>query len=153
MLAIVVAIFAIFLIYLYYNPSPNPGWGGNIGTACVAYSGFLCSNPYLSIITGNLTIAIGENVGSNWNNVYFAFVPQGTKINNGIPNVSFAQPNAVYINNMNSSTTTTVNLAVAKPNTLTKDQRVIGSVWAKYTINGTTQISYAQIATINIKAS
>lgn len=151
-----IAVIVIVIIILYsistygYYSTPPP-----IGTACVPQSGFLCKYSILNNITGDLTLTLGQNTGKNWNNVYLIFVPYNTQVNSsGVPQVSFVMPNTTYLASMISSRAiATINLIVAKPNSLTMGQGVTGTIWAKYMVNGSTNYSYSEIAALNIKAS
>ena len=148
-LPIIIIIFAIIIYFSQSSVYPSYGEYGQ----CIAASGFSCSNLVLNFTTGNIVGTLGQNTGTNWNNIYFVFVQMRTLTSSETPNVSFSQPNAAYISNMATGTNATVNLIVARPGILTKNQEVTGTIWARYTVNGTNQTSYVQMVTVNIKAS
>ncbi len=142
--------------------------GSNLlGSACVASSGYLCQSPVYSHANGEILATLGQNTGTNWATANFVFVPQGTPTSGGLPStlasaggVTF-NGNTLYSTNgegITSGQTVQLWLPVNGVSSSTANGFVnvgipaTGSIWAQYTTSsGVTQ--YAQIATINIKAS
>ncbi|MGI0100829.1 MAG: hypothetical protein ACREBH_03905 [Candidatus Micrarchaeaceae archaeon] len=139
-----------------------------LGNACVASSGFLCQNPIYSHATSNIVVSLGQNTGTTWDTAFFVFVPQGTPVSSGIPQLAGNVPidwssvngPPVYgitqglVSGQTQTVTLPVNsLGIGYGNTITVGTSATGAIWAEYTtsVSGTKQ--YAQIATINIKAS
>jgi hypothetical protein len=138
-----------------------------LGTACIASSGYLCSNPSYGHGTlgttgwpaGNIIVTVGQNTGTQWATANFVFVPDGTPLtSSGVPNTVFtgSPANTVYNSiGLISGQQVTISLPVSNLNaasTVSVGTPATGSIWAYYTTSaGVGQ--YAQIATLNIKAS
>ncbi|MGD0728923.1 MAG: hypothetical protein ABR981_02505 [Candidatus Micrarchaeaceae archaeon] len=147
-------LFIVTIAILLFAPSPPE----TLGTGCVGQSGYLCQNPMYYGQTGGITVTVGQDTGSNWTGADFVFVPQGTPTGaGGLPSISFN----TYPANTSYSTTgirTGQPVSVSLPvNGVTPPVKagtaVTGVVWAEYEIIGSSTPYYAQIATINIKAS
>jgi len=63
------------------------------GTACIAQSGFYCSNPVLST-TGTLNITVGQATGTTFTNTYVYFVPSGTTFSSSDPSADIGTLNS-----------------------------------------------------------
>ncbi len=142
--------------------------GSNLlGNACIAQTGFLCQSPqYVHGIlgttpeAGNIVVILGQNTGNNWATANFVFVPQGTSVTAGVPDVSFTTtPANTEYNSLGLTSGQQVTLVLPN-NALTPGETVTagssaatGAIWAQYTIAGSTTGQYAEVATINIKAS
>lgn len=120
-------------------------------TQCQTNSIFYCLYPVYSSATGNLSVETGQNTGANWTNVYIVFVPQGTQINNGIPNVSFASPHAVYLAHVYSGFGYDVTLPISSQRT-SVGTKMSGGIWAKYMVSSNSTQHYIQITTITMQA-
>jgi hypothetical protein len=118
---------------------------------CYADEEFYCGNIEYSSTTGNLTLELGQGIGTNWTNVYIAFVPKGAEVNNGVPNVSFNQPNAFYIGYMHTGFGYDVTLPVSAPQT-SVGTKMSGSIWMKYTPAGGDIEKYLDITPISMEA-
>ncbi len=123
----------------------------NPPTQCYTNTLFYCLYPVYSSTTGNLSVETGQDTGANWTNVYFAFVPQGTQVNNGIPDVSFASPHAVYLSNVYSGFGYNINLPISSQGT-SVGTKMSGGIWAKYMVSGNSTQQYLQITTITMQA-
>jgi hypothetical protein len=141
-----------------------------LGTACIASSGYLCSNPSYGHGTlgttpwpaGNIIVTVGQNTGTSWATANFVFVPDGTALTaSGVPNINFNGVAPTPANTMYSATglisgeQVTISLPVntlASGSTVSVGTPATGSIWALYTTSGGTA-QYVQIATLNIKAS
>ena len=145
--------------------------GSNLlGSACIASSGYFCQNPIYSHSNGEIFVTLGQNTGTNWASANFVFVPEGTSSTSGLPS-TLGSAASVTLNgndiyggggsvgtgvtsgqtvqlwlpvNGVSTSTSTGSSSVGVPPT--------GAIWAQYTTS-TGVVQYAQISTINIKAS
>jgi hypothetical protein len=149
--------------------------GQNIlGTACIASSGYYCQNPTYfhgtlaasPATAGNILVTVGQNTGQTWTTANFVFVPAGTPSTAGVPDISFngipsgaPQPaNTAYaLTGLISGQQVKVylpNNALVGPATVTLGTSASGAIWAQYTTAGPGSTAlYAQVATLNIKAS
>ena len=134
--------------------------GGTGVTACVAGSGFLCSGVTYSHTTGNVVATIGQSTGSNWVSAAFAYAPQGSTTNNGIPSVTWNTSRG-----LTSGSSISTAFAVAAPGSV--GATTGGAIWACY-VTGTSGVlanavtcnslannaivQYAQIATLTAKS-
>ena len=137
-----------------------------LGNACIASSGYYCQNPqYLhgtlgTGAAGNLIVTVGQNTGVNWATANFVFVPQGTATNGGVPTISFTSTPANTFNAVNglvSGQTVSIylpnNAITTAGATVTVGTAAQGAIWAYYTTATSSVPQYAQVASINIKAS
>ena len=165
MLIIAVVLGALFSLGVF---------NGSLSSACVAQSGYLCQSPLYSHTTGIITIPqLGQNTGTTWASANFVYVPQslsGTTA--GIP--TLMSPQAAVAANGNIiyglgtiqllsgqevaislpvNTVSTNSLAhLATP--LTIGTSTSGAIWVEYTTSANpTTFQYAEIATLNLKAS
>jgi hypothetical protein len=138
---------------------------GILGTACVAGSGYLCQSPVFSHSTGVILVNIGQSTGTSWTAANFMFVPQGQAVSSGLPvtlgpaGFTGSLGNTIYSSSGFASgqvaaVTLPVNALVIGTPPIAVGTSVTGAIWAQYVTAGapTTQ-QYAQIATINIKAT
>ncbi len=146
-----------------------------LGNACIASSGFLCQSPVYNHANDLITVQIGQNTGTSWTSANFVFIPQGTPSASGIPAligttntfgtnaVAPAAP-ASIVGAMISGQTQSIGLPVnalgtgwggtTNPaNTITVGQAATGAIWVAYQTSATGPLQYAQVASINIKAS
>ncbi|MGD0728599.1 MAG: hypothetical protein ABR981_00805 [Candidatus Micrarchaeaceae archaeon] len=139
-LAVILIAIVAFLILPEHCLQTSTG-----GNPCITQSGFLCQNPTFNPNTGNISVVMGQNIGTNWTNVYMVFVPVNfTNTTNGVPNVSFTPPNAVYLPRLNSGTVTpNLTFHITAPNTCSYEA---GTIWASYTVDGVNQ--YYQMASM-----
>ena len=154
-----IVIIAIIIVYIVSNTKINYGWGGLLPVACTASPTYSCQSPIYYHQTGNITIELGQNTGTNWTSVSFVFVNQGTRVNlsTGIPVISFTSypANTSYSSiGLSSGNRAHVSLPVlgVTPPVLVGSS-LSGTIWARYIILGNTSPQYVQIATLNIKAS
>ncbi len=141
-----------------------------LGNACIASSGFLCSNPVYfhgtlapAATAGNILVTVGQNTGTAWSTVNVVFVPQGTAlgVGTGLPNVNFVGSNVVtglanvILGGLVSGQQQTITLPVSGlTGTVAVGTAATGAIWAQYTTSTTgSSPQYVQLATINIKAS
>ncbi len=120
--------------------------GSTLPTACVAQSGFICSNP--SFVGANIIVTVGQSSGQNYGSTTLAFINstnlhlvQGTS-------PSFPSGTSVVLTSMTSGSTYTENVPIgyAAP---TAGTGISGELWISYTLSGTTQ--YQELATITAK--
>jgi len=137
------------------------------GNACVAASGYYCQNPLYSHATpGNIVTTIGQSTGATWYSANFIFVPQsnsGTSASTGLPYLLTAANIVTFgSGNVPLSSGAQSGISLGVPNTagtsalgaVSVGTPATGTVWAVYyttTQAGTPQ--YAQIATVNLKAT
>jgi len=140
--------------------------GSNLlGSACVAGSGYLCQAPIYSHSDSYIGVTVGQNTGTSWTSANFLFVPSGTSTTSGVPNVigSGAAWNIVPPANDLAPLTTGQSLQIwlgvnslgtGFGNTITVGTPAKGAIWAVYTTaSNPSTLQYAQIASINVKAS
>ncbi len=140
--------------------------GANLlGNACIASSGYLCQNPTYLHGSGGVLVTLGQNTGATWTSANFIFVPQGTSItagglpttlSQGVISVSGNTPggNVLVTGSLNSGQQATLWLpvnGVTPP--VTVGTPATGAVWVQYQTTSTGPFQYAQLASINIKAS
>jgi hypothetical protein len=137
--------------------------GNNIlGTACIAASGYLCQTPIFSHSNGNVVVLVGQNTGVTWTSANFMFVPQGQQSSGGLPvTLTYAAFTANGGNTLLASTglvsgqSTSITLPVngVAGTTVNVGSPATGAVWVQYTTSGSTTPQYAQLASMNVKAS
>jgi hypothetical protein len=141
--------------------------GSNLlGNACVAGSGYLCKSPFFNHGNAGIQLVVGQNTGTTWSSSNFIFVPEGTPTNagTGLPtSLTFnvlgtaGQANTTYGGagaGLISGQTVTIWLpvnGVTAP--VTVGTPATGAIWVEYTTSGNAAPQYAQLASINIKAS
>ncbi len=114
--------------------------------------GFYCLWPVYNAASGNLTLETGEGISTeNWTNVYMEFVPEGTGIYDGVPNVLFNISHAAYIGVLHPGFGYEVTLPVSPPQTA-PGTRMSGSIWMKYAVAGNITSQYVEVTKINITA-
>ncbi len=162
--AVAISIIGLFLAYIFLG-----GLGVFCGaqfSPCVAADGYLCQNPVYNHITGNIAVILGQNTGQNWATANFVFVPQGTPLSNGLPvGISFTSypanitlsdhPNSSYgIEGLVSGQKLKILLPVEEVKLpVSVGTPETGAIWVQYTTQGNSKAQYAQIASINIRAS
>ncbi|MGD0729525.1 MAG: hypothetical protein ABR981_05605, partial [Candidatus Micrarchaeaceae archaeon] len=118
---------------------------------------YVCQNPIYNHTTGIISVYLGQDTGSNWTTTSFVFVPIGTQINKGIPSISFNSypANTFYSENkLTSGKIVNVSLQVNDTNPpINIGTSAKGTIWVRYTIQGNLTQQYAQMASVNIKAS
>ena len=149
-----------------------------LGSACVAESGFYCQNAVYHHGTvgttagaGNVMVQIGQNTGTSWTSAMIVFIPQGTPTGtSGVPGTantfdSFGTAPGAWANNtlvtsgLGSGQQINILLPVngTGPTVSLGSSTASGTIWAEYctqgTIGGSCTAQYAEIATLNQKAS
>ncbi len=146
--------------------------GALLGTSCIAASGFYCSGLSLSHTTGQITVTVGQNTGTNWPAYGIAYVPQGWSVDtSGIPKVP-AVGQQVGTSLPSGGQLTYTNLAVVPPggssvwgasNALV-GTTTAGSIWMCYGAASATGATFGavctgspsgwmQIATLTVKST
>jgi len=138
-----------------------------LGTACIASSGFLCSNPAYghgvpgsgNWPAGNITISVGQNTGTTWTSANFTFVPIGTSLTaSGLPNIPFnAYPANTYYGSISKGLISGQQVKISLPvyavnGLISVGKPATGAIWAQYTTSSGVQ-QYVEVATLNVKAS
>ncbi len=134
------------------------GSGNLLGTACIAQSGYLCSNPTLTA-AGALTFTYGQNTGSEQYDTWLACT--ATQASTGGPNPqTYGSPGwqGFTGNSLISgqSTPVTINCASATGAVFTGSigQSYTGTIWSEYsTTSGGAPSIIAQVATLSVKVS
>ncbi|MGC8495738.1 MAG: hypothetical protein ACP5MX_00825 [Candidatus Micrarchaeia archaeon] len=141
--AILLAIVLAAMFYLGISNSSS-----STGTACIAASGFLCSNPLLYGST--LTLTLGQATGVNWNTVTFCIVPSGASAptSAGCPT---AYPQNTIQNFVNGQKRTFNFYSTNEYPYPSEGNTFTGTVWALYTLNGFSGYLVDQIATLTAK--
>lgn len=152
--------------------------GANLGTACIASSGFLCSQMSYSHTTGLISLTLGQNTGQEWYTANVMFVPQGVSMTNGVPSWfvaasgSYAGTNTMaVITNWVSGQQLSLNTNTVAP--YSNSQQLAstnpmaptavgastgGAIWVAYTTSPPTSspaptVQYQQIASLTAKAT
>ena len=112
--------------------------------ACIASSGFLCSNPIYSRSTGTLTFTFGQMTGTNWASANVVFVPSGATLG------SSSQKTQPTVGAINSGQQVSVSLPIG--GTVSAGTPLTGSIYVNYTISGVSGTLVTQVATISTKA-
>ena len=132
----------------YYPTTTTVPGSNNLGTTCVAQSGYLCQNPAYSATTGNFTATIGQSTGTDWTNATFGFQPNSAPVYSySVP--SFPYGTSVPIGSFNSSQVAYISIPVSGPVPAGTTQS--GTLWAEYNVSGSTY--YAEIASVSMSAS
>jgi hypothetical protein len=133
---------------------------GILGTACIASSGYLCQNPIYLHTGGNVLVTLGQSTGTNWASANFMFVPQGQASSSGLPvtltSAGFtALGNTLYLTGFTSGQSASITLPVngVSGTTINVGTPATGAIWVQYRTSSSATFQYAQIATINVKAS
>jgi len=102
--------------------------------------------------TGNVTLTLRQETGTNWASATIYFVPQGTQIINGTPSsITNGSSGNIIIDGLNNGQNVSVTLAISSPTSTQAGKLVSGQIWSKYwTSSGGPY--YAQIAVITMKA-
>jgi len=139
--------------------------GSNLSNnVCIAYPGYLCSGAIYDHSNANIIVDVGQSTGVDWTSANFVFVPQGTPFSSGLPEIEFNSSPAnteLAATGLLSGSSSILYLPVnsVQPN-VNVGTAILGSIWVEYyyTVSaggiGKTQgPQYAQIATLNLKAS
>ena len=118
-----------------------------LGSACIAQSGFYCSNPVLST-SGVLTVTVGQATGTTFTNTYVYFVPSGTTFSSSDP--------SAYIGTLNSGQEVNVNIPLGVgspyPSSYTVGTPLSGYLYLQYTdVYGT--VIQNEIGTVTTKVT
>lgn len=155
-MGIVMVIIIVMLGGLLYSFGTFSG-SNILGTACIAASGYLCQYPIYYGASGNIIVTLGQNTGNSWNTANFVFVAQGTPTtSSGRPRINFngiADGGSAdsLPSGLGSGQSESIDLP-ATPSTAVCSQ-VTGAIWVKYTTNQSSAAQYAQIASLNVKAT
>ena len=137
--------------------------GSALGTSCIAYSGFLCSSPIYSHATGNVIVTLGQNTGTDWATANIAFMPQGSQLSSGIPEVSSLGANTFnsitnggiansITGGLVSGQSESLGFPVSSSTTTNAGASAAGAFWAAYTVSGSSSMYYVEMATATLKA-
>ncbi|MDE1860498.1 MAG: hypothetical protein KGH72_02155 [Candidatus Micrarchaeota archaeon] len=140
------------------------GGGTPFGTTCLAQSGYVCSQPVFSSVTGNLLVTVGQASGNNWATANVVFVPAGTATTGILTPAYFTAANTGIVFNsivgglsaeQQTQVTVPINGVVTNKPFYAIGSTVQGTLWAEYTIAGPTSSAnyFAQLATVTLKAS
>jgi len=121
----IVSIIAMAVATMFAEGAFSPTY---ITTACIASSGFLCSNPVLH--NGNFTVEIGQATGTNWDNVVLCFVPQGSTPPTGSSCPKGSGYSSTNLGTLESGQTATVTFSNMTAST--EGEYESGTIWAIY---------------------
>lgn len=150
-------ILAIILVVVWLFSLPGPFSPSAQYSPCISASGYTCNGSVYNHLTGNISVKVGQNTGTSWTSANFIFVPQGTDLINGLPNIggaAFQSPpaNIIYSSSGFSSGQIAM-LYLPATGPVNAGTTLIGSIWVAYTTEQSSVTQYAQIASIGIKAS
>lgn len=150
-LVITVALVLYFLGYFGSNAGARPA------TACITPPGFLCQSPVYSNSTGNIVVTLGQDTGTSWLTSNFVFVPQGAVSSQRNSSMYFTlnQANITYGGKAGNGLTTGQYVKIILPvsGAVKISTPATGTIWVQYTTSQNNTFQYAEIASINIKAS
>ncbi len=131
--------------------------GGSAAPIVVAVScsptntSFACQNPYFNYTTGMFTVALSQKTGYSWIQVTVRFVPVGTVYSHGVPELSWAPPQAVNVSGgLLSNTTKYVNIPISS-GPVAVGTNITGSIWAKYQLGEGKAQFYANMSSAIIE--
>lgn len=119
-------------------------------SSCSQLGGFTCSDPSYSYSTGDLSLYVGQNTGSNWTNVQVIFVPAGTNYTNGVPNVDWTTAGNVT-GGLQTGSRAYVTLPATNP--VGVGTKLTGEIWAKYQLNIGGTYYYAELGNVTAWAT
>ncbi|MGC8568161.1 MAG: hypothetical protein ACP5LP_02880, partial [Candidatus Micrarchaeia archaeon] len=140
-----ILVIAVVLGALFYTGIFNSS--SMMGTVCVAYSGFYCSNPILST-SGILNVTIGQATSMPFSNAYVYFVPSGSSFESSDPNA--------YIGTIQPGQQVQASIPLtaggAFPSSYSIGTSISGQLYLVFTdVHGLTETD--SIAKINVKVS
>lgn len=177
--AVVVAVIVFSLLVLFGG---GFGYRGDtlysVPDKCITMPAYYCSVPIFSNVSGMLTLTISQNTGQNWAGVVFAYAPQGTPMQKGVPVLASQETETgvpiIPISGvttdyaLQSGETQAISLDIIQNGSaLTAAQTPVGTqtagtVWACFNpnsavipaaFNNLTGCTYVQIATLTAKAT
>ncbi len=150
---------SMILILLVPPPPPGP----SIVSSCIGSPGYYCSNPVFGHSTGNITVQIGQDTGTNWTAVNAIFVPDQYESavvsaqnlgSGGIGGFGTAYSANVYsIGSIPSGTQTTVHLNAWKGTRVAVGTAALGYIWVSYTTPADNTTQYTELASIGVYAT
>lgn len=144
----IVIVIAIIVIALLYLTRPEPVDTASIGTTCSIQQMYQCRFPIYYHATGNLTIALEQNTGSNWSIVSLIFVPQNVSYSNGIPEIYWnSTTTETIIGGMPSGTFVNATLPISGP--VNYGTKCTGFIWAKYQLTSGGTVEYTELTQVN----
>jgi hypothetical protein len=115
---------------------------------CAANNGYYCFNPYLNSSTGNLSVTIEQDTGTNWQYADIVFVSQGTPTYEGIPDVLWTPPHAAHFSSFYSGYSySNITLPVGAPGST---GIVEGTIWVQYQTTTTGPMQYVELASAQL---
>lgn len=151
LVALLVVVIVIVGAYLYTrSPSSTTATTIPLVTTCSNQPNYMCQSPGYSSSTGNLTVKVEQNTGSNWSVATLIFVPQGTAYSYGVPIVSWSSGVSLS-NGMQNGNLYTVKLPATGKTSL--GSPISGTIWAQYQTNAGGTVYYAEVASVSGTAS
>ena len=147
--AVIVTIVLILLLFILFSNS-QIGSTPSAPTSCFPSNSFSCYNITYSSTTQKATFTLSQNTGNDWSNAKIVFVPSGTQILNGTPDLNW-NSTSVSIGALPNGSN--IDVMVPINENISSGRSSLGEVWASYEINNNSQIHYSQIALITIHAS
>ncbi len=158
--AILLIIFAILGLYLLFTYS---GDHADIIAECTPLPGYSCGPFVFDHTNGNLVMTLSQHTGTDWKGAVFAYVPDGTPMTSGIPDIPEKEVTTDYA--LPNGTTVSLNLKVilngAALTSVPVATPTSGKIWACYSksdrvspasFNALTGCIYAAIITVNARA-
>jgi hypothetical protein len=148
---IAIAIIAILVIILIVAFVSMPSLGGMLtgvssSSACAVQSGYSCGSLIYNHTTGKLSATLGQSTGYNWAVVEILFVPQGTALSNGVPQISWN--NATSLSN-GLANGTVASVLLPASGAVSSGTAISGTIWARYSLEVGGNENYVQLGAIN----
>jgi len=149
MVFVAVILIALALIGVYYSLSSSHQKSATGPSSCIAQSGFSCQSSSYSSSSGNLTVTVSQNSGSNWSVATVIFVAQGTPYANGVPLVSWNSGESL---NGGLKTGSSDSVVLPASGAVSVGSPLSGTLWAQYQLNAGGTFYYAEIGAVNTTA-
>lgn len=128
---------------------PVVGCGNPLGSQFLINKNFSWHYLAYNHSTGNLSLDLSQNTGTNWVSTQIIFVPEGTQSSNGVPVISWN--NSAQINGgMPSAEKFNVTIPISGPTQVGSYK--YGQIWARYQIISSGAYYYVKIGSITLQA-
>ena len=106
------------------------------------------SLPYTATNGTFVSFLLSQQTGNTWVDVNITYVPLGTPVINGVPQVSFNNSNVIQeISMLSGSSTMILNMQVSP---YTTPGNYSGAVWARYLVSGRPGFQYTDMASLKV---
>ncbi|MGD0728801.1 MAG: hypothetical protein ABR981_01875 [Candidatus Micrarchaeaceae archaeon] len=140
----ILIIIAIISLLIHFSNKPIRYNTSYFYQCTKIYIPFSCQDASLNSTTNIVTVRLGQNSGTTWTSANFAFTP------NNLTSVT-SSFSSYPINTLYS--TSGLLSAQTVPVSFISNGNVNNTIWAQYTTSNNSTFQYAEIATINIRAS